>query len=198
MIKSDAQHPNNDAEITRKRNNRRLFIGVFLCFAIPLLGAQIILKMGWYTPGVTNKGELLSPPIEATAEENQLMPQHWRLAYRVPDACDEQCVNGLYVINQTDLALGRDSSRVTPVAIQRSEQVTGLPELSADSRMQYLVLPELHAQLSELPEGSLLIIDPLGFVMMRYDGSSERNQAIQVGRDMLDDLKKLLKMSRVG
>ena len=186
------------AEIKRKQKNRRLFIGVFLCFALPLAAAKLILDLGWYNPGVTNKGILLDPPIEVSATENSQMPQYWRIATRVPEDCDDRCVNALYVVNQADLALGREGARVRPVAIQSSEQVTNLPQLSADSRMQYLVLPELHEELTQLPEGSMLIIDPLGFVIMRYEGSHDREQAIQRGRDMLDDLKKLLKMSRVG
>lgn len=186
------------AEAARKRKNRRLFIGVFFCFVIPLLSAKIILDLGWYNPGVTNKGILLQPPIEASEADNQAMPDTWRIAYRVPSDCDQRCVNSLYVINQTDLALGRESSRVSPVAIQAQADIRNLPELSANSRMHYIVLPELHQQLAELPEGSMVIIDPLGFVMMRYDGSPDRQETIQRGRDMLDDLKKLLKMSRVG
>lgn len=195
MQHSDATE---NKERQRKQKNKRLFIGVFLCFVVPLSAAKIILSMGWYTPGVTNKGVLIEPPIETSATENALMPENWRLAYRVPDDCDQLCMNSLYVINQTDLALGREGSRVSPVAIQKSAQVTNLPQFPADSRLQYLVLPELHAKLAALPEGSMLIIDPLGFVMMRYEGSTDRQQAIQRGGDILDDLKKLLKMSRVG
>lgn len=190
--------PNVQRERQRKQKNRRLFIGVFLCFVIPLAAAKIILDMGWYNPGVTNKGEFLDPPIEISANENAELPSYWRLATRVPAQCDAVCVNSLYVINQADLALGRDSARVRPVAIQGTETVDDLPSLSADSRMRYLMLPQLHQALADLPEGSMVIIDPLGFVIMRYDGSADRNEAIQQGRDMLDDLKKLLKMSRVG
>lgn len=186
------------SEADRKRKNRRLFIGIALSFIIPLAGAWMILAFGWYTPGVTNKGELIQPPIEVSSSENAQLPDTWRLTYRVPATCDEACINGLYVINQTDLALGRDSNRVRPVAIQASEQVQNLPELSPDSRMIYLTLPDLHQQLGELPADSLFIIDPRGFVIMRYDGSSERAVVIQRGREILDDLKKLLKMSRVG
>ncbi|RUO30709.1 hypothetical protein CWE12_05560 [Aliidiomarina sedimenti] len=186
------------SEQQRKQKNRRLFIGIFLCFLIPLAGAQIILSLGWFTPGVTNKGELISPPIEASSSENESMPQTWRLAYRVPADCDQRCINGLYVIQQVDMALGRDSDRVTPIAIQAGSEVSALPAPEEGSRLQYLVLPQLHDQLSEQPQGSLFIIDPLGAVMMRYEGSADRDTAIQSGSDMLDDLKKLLKMSRVG
>lgn len=185
------------AERERRRKNRRLFIGIALCFAIPLLSAKIILDMGWYNPGVTNKGELIEPPIEVADEEKAMLPDTWRIAVRVPADCDATCVNGLYVINQTDLALGRDTGRVTPVAIQADGNTQDLPELSADSTLQYAQLPQLHEQLQPYA-GSFFIIDPLGFVIMRYDGSDDRETAIQRGGDLMDDLKKLLKMSRVG
>lgn len=188
----------NTGERRRKQKNQRLFIGVALCFAVPLLTAKLILSMGWYTPGVTNKGDFINPPIELSSLENEQLPKQWRLAVRIPNECDLVCINSLYVINQADLALGRDSSRVRPVAIQATSQTHDLPQFSADSRLDYLVLPQLHQQLAHLPEGSMVIIDPLGFVIMQYHGSADRAVAIQSGRDMLDDLKKLLKMSRVG
>ena len=200
MTNSDAQPTAHmDAkERMRRQKNRRLFIGVALCFVVPLAAAKLILNMGWYTPGVTNKGVLLNPPLEISRQDQQALPDQWRLAVRVPNDCNERCVNSLYVISQTDLALGRDSSRVTPVAIQATPEVAHLPSVGTDSRIEYLHLPTLHQQLASFPEGSVMIIDPLGFVIMRYEGSAERAVAIQHGRDMLDDLKKLLKMSRVG
>ena len=196
MTNSDAS--SRASERIRKQKNRRLFIGVALCFMVPLAAAKLILNMGWYNPGVTNKGTLLDPPIEISRHEQAALPNQWRLAVRLPNACDELCVNSLYVINQADVALGRDSTRVSPVAVQATQQVANVPNLGADSRIQYLQLPSLHQQLAAFPEGSVMIIDPLGFVIMRYDGSTERAVAIQRGRDLLDDMKKLLKMSRVG
>lgn len=191
------KQPLSAAEHERRRKNRRLFIGIALCFAIPLLSAKIILDMGWYNPGVTNKGEFIEPPVEASIEDKAALPDTWRIAVRVPAECDATCVNGLYVINQSDLALGRETGRVTPVAILADDNVDGLPQLSPDSTLEYLVLPQLHEQLAPYA-GSLFIIDPLGFVILRYDGSDDRETAIQRGGDLMDDLKKLLKMSRVG
>ncbi|RUO26784.1 hypothetical protein CWE09_08845 [Aliidiomarina minuta] len=185
-------------QLVQRRKNRRLFIGIFLCFAIPLVGAKIILDMGWYNPGVTNKGELVDPPVELSQQDNEQLPDTWRLAFAMTENCDLVCENSLYVINQTHLALGRERSRVTPVAIQQQEEVSNLPELSPDSQMQYLTLTNAHQQLAEIEPSSMFIIDPNGFVVMYYVVSQDREQAIQQGRDMLDDLKKLLKMSRVG
>ena len=196
MTNSDASL--SASERMRRQKNRRLFVGVALCFVVPLVAAKLILSMGWYNPGVTNKGTLLEPPLEISRLDQAALPDQWRLAVRVPSDCDELCANSLYVISQADVALGRDSSRVSPVAIQATQDVANLPSLGPDSRIDYLQLPTLHQQLATYPEGSMVIIDPLGFVIMRYDGSADRTIAIQRGRDMLDDLKKLLKMSRVG
>src|SRR5690554_4542112 len=196
MTNSDASL--SPSERMRRQKNRRLFVGVALCFVVPLVAAKLILSMGWYNPGVTNKGTLLEPPLEISRLDQAALPDQWRLAVRVPSDCDELCANSLYVISQADVALGRDSSRVSPVAIQATQDVANLPSLGPDSRIDYLQLPTLHQQLATYPEGSMVIIDPLGFVIMRYDGSADRTIAIQRGRDMLDDLKKLLKMSRVG
>lgn len=181
----------------QKRKNRRLLIIVALVFILPPITAKLFLQMGWYEPGISNKGNLIENMQIAEADNDQL-PETWQIAYRVPETCDEACAHGLYVLSQTWHALGRQNTRVTAMGIQAQDNVSNLPELPVNSTLRYYTLPDTHELLGELPDKSLFIIDPVGNVVMQYDGSDDRQHMIMQARDLLDDLQKLLKMSRVG
>ncbi|RUO20593.1 hypothetical protein [Aliidiomarina haloalkalitolerans] len=182
----------------QKRRNRRVLLTVAAIFVLPLAAAQLVLKMGWYEPGVSNKGNLVSPEIQLTESSNALLPNKWRIAYVVPAECQEQCGNALYVASQLYHALGKQQDRVRPVGIQGSQSATQLPTLPADSNLQYVLDDTLNAELRALPEHSLFIIDPVGNVVLWYATSDDRQATILQGRDLLSDLQKLLKLSRVG
>ncbi|HAS21843.1 MAG TPA: hypothetical protein DCR51_01545, partial [Idiomarina loihiensis] len=61
-----------------------------------------------------------------------------------------------------------------------------------------LVTPELIEQLSALPENTLFIIDPMHNVMLYYPTHEDKEQMITEGKNVLADLRKLLKLSRIG
>ncbi|HEV8077623.1 MAG TPA: hypothetical protein VGP45_04470, partial [Marinobacter sp.] len=115
----------------------------------------------------------------------------------VADNCTEVCQQLLYTTRQTNIALGKYATRVS-----RGAALTSLPPAlaqrwSADfERMEQFTL--LPAQAPVWPPGvepsqspQLLLIDPLGNIMMRYPAGV-------AGGDVLDDLKHLLKISRIG
>ncbi|MCL5050116.1 MAG: hypothetical protein M1473_06250 [Firmicutes bacterium] len=182
----------------QQRRNRRVLLTVAAIFVLPLAAAHMVLKMGWYEPGVSNKGHLVSPEIQLSEPSNALLPNKWRIAYVVPETCAEQCENALYVASQLYHALGKQQDRVRPVGIQGAASTADLPELPADSNLQYVQDETLKAELNDLPEHSLFIIDPVGNVVLWYSTSEERQATILKGRDLLSDLQKLLKLSRVG
>ncbi|MCC5855220.1 MAG: hypothetical protein JJU10_06000 [Idiomarina sp.] len=190
--------PEQSTVTEQQKRNRKVLLIVAGIFILPVTIAKLVLLLGWYEPGVSQKGNLLTPPLEISQTDNRELPATWRVAYQVPAVCDEACEHGLYVLSQVFHALGRMQNRVTPVGIQAQEQIQNLPELPRDSTLQFITLPETHALLDEVPPASLLIIDPLGNVVMWYEGSADRQHMIMQARDLLDDLKKLLKMSRVG
>ena len=181
----------------QQRKNRRLLLTVAAIFIVPLVFAKLVLGLGWYTPGVSNKGNLLEPPIEISSTENALLPPQWRIATVVPETCAEACEHALYVLSQSFHAMGRMQNRVAPVGIQAEERLSQ-PALPADSTLTFITLPEAVESLQDIPANSLLIIDPLGNVVMWYEGSEDRQEMIMQARDLLSDLKKMLKMSRVG
>ncbi|HAS15562.1 MULTISPECIES: hypothetical protein [Idiomarina] len=175
--------------------SRRAIIIVFVAFIVPLLAAWLILSQNWYEAG-TNKGTLLQPPITLDKQTDQL-PEGWQLGYVAPKNCGTTCENTLYVMNQVDVAIGKDTERLTPVVLHQSENAQSEFNHSAPHITQ-LVTPQLIEQLSELPENTVFIIDPMHNVMLYYPTHSDKEQMITEGKNVLADLRKLLKLSRIG
>jgi len=141
------------------------------------------------TPG-TRAGELSAPAPD-------LFRGTWTLAYVGDGSCDAACRQTLYVMRQTQRALGMDMPRVSRVFL-----VTGNCCALAFLAREQAGLEVLDATgtpgqqlLSEFPQGdrthSLFVVDPLGNLMMRYD--VRRNP-----RGLLIDLRKLLALSDIG
>jgi len=181
----------------RNRSRRTLLIvaGVFI---LPLIAAKLVLSLHWYETGVTNKGNLLDPPLTITAPDNEVLPNNWRIGVLVPERCVASCEHGLYVINQSYHALGRLQERVSAIGIQATTtHIESLP-LPESSRIQIVSLPHAYQTISTLPAGSIFIMDPVGNIMLWYEGSNNRDEMIMQARNLLSDLKKMLKLSRVG
>src|SRR5690554_2404251 len=104
----------------QKYRSRRTLLIVAAIFILPLLAAKLVLMLQWYETGATNKGHLLDPPLTINAIENTELPDNWRIGVLVPSPCTAACEHGLYVVNQSYIALGRLQDRVSPIGIQRS------------------------------------------------------------------------------
>lgn len=181
-----------------KKRNQRVLLIVAAVFILPLVAAKLVLALGWYETGVSNKGNLVSPEIQFTSAANAPLPDKWRIAYRMPEQCEVACTNSLYVAGQLFHALGRQQERVRPVAIASSQSAQQLPELPADNLVELVIADAAHASLAAIPEHALMIIDPVGNVVLWYPGNTDRRETVMQGRDLLKDLQKLLKLSRVG
>ena len=174
--------------------SRRTLIIVLIAFLLPVIIAWIILNQHWYQAG-SNKGTLLANPVALEAQDT--LPEGWKLAYVPPDECLQNCQNTLFVMNQIDVALGKDTERVTPVVITNTER-EDVGAYHDQLTFDELVAPALIAQLGELPEHSLFIIDPLNNVMLYYPTHTGKEAMILEGKNVLADLRKLLKLSRIG
>ncbi len=141
---------------------------------------------------ITNLPEALpGSAFAAPAEE-----KHWQLIYANTAACDDACRNGLYTIRQIRLMLGREMDRVERVF------------LHGDAPLDTLFLAQEHeglvtlgdASLAEFLEGKLpagtpgngyYLVDPLGNLVLYFPPSIKP-------RDMVSDLKRLLRLSSIG
>jgi len=204
------------------RRQRRILIGLALLFFAPL-GLSFYLYYGksWRPGGHVNAGELIEPPrplpslalplagagagagagsgsgVRETAP--QFLKGKWTLLYVQHGRCDDECRRHLYDTRQVRLALDREMNRVQRVFIGDSD-CCDLQELKAahPDLIAIRASPADGPLLALLPNGEgavnahrVYLIDPLGNAMMFYAPDAR-------SKGMLDDMKRLLRLSSIG
>ena len=121
--------------------------------------------------------------------------------YAVPSECAQECENALYGIQQVWLALGKEMDRVLPLVLttNNSDQAA-LAKLTEQTSYHFIETEQ--ASITDLfaahGSDSIFLVDTLDNVLMRYPANSDREQAVLNSREILADLRKLLKLSRIG
>ncbi|HGS5162871.1 TPA: cytochrome oxidase biogenesis cluster protein [Vibrio harveyi] len=170
---------------------RIVLVSLICLFALPAIIAKVVLSQGWYETGVTNRGELVEPYItlEQLGQPSPLDEKGWQLAYVLPPECKEQCQQQIHLMQQSHIALGKYQERVVPV-IWTSEETNNVA--------QSIVVMQMNDSLSSrVKAGQILIVDPLGQLVMSYTPEANED-LVRLSKDVLADLRKLLKLSRVG
>ncbi|HEY6923896.1 MAG TPA: hypothetical protein VI653_10535 [Steroidobacteraceae bacterium] len=196
----------------RARNLRMLALlaGLFL---LPLLLAfYMYYATDWRPVKRVNHGTLIVParPLpavhlpkinisasDAGSAASQQLRTRWSLVYIGAGNCDEPCRQALYVMRQTRLSLNNDMSRVERVFLTTGNCCA--QEFLAHEHPGLVVLDSTNEEgtrlLHQFPADgrpySVFIVDPLGNLMMSYD-------ARQNPKGLLEDLKKLLRLSHIG
>jgi hypothetical protein len=191
-----------------RARGRRNFLLMAALFLVPLAVVFALYYGGIWSPsGSSAKGELIHParPLEVAGLRHadgklagiEAFQGKWSLIYIGDGACDEACRTALTYSRQTWVALGKDMDRAQRVLLSTSNccdqqylgaEQPGLVTLDASAG-------EAQAFLAQFPgerTHSLFIVDPLGNLMMRHDARQVIN------KDLLSDLKKLLKLSHIG
>lgn len=178
----------------KKHGTLLLLLAAFL---LPVGLAKLVLDLNWYQGGVTNRGELLATPLTYDWLGRS---GRWQLVYLMPDECDELCAGALFNLRQIPQAIGADKARVSSVLLVAG---TGLPAKHEKqvAGVELMAVPEhVVTQLSTLEYGAkaIYIADPLGNVMMAYPLVKGQGAILAQGKDVLRDLKRLLKVSKIG
>lgn len=192
----------------RARNLRTLALLAAL-FVVPLaLAFFTYYGTSWRPPARVNHGQLIIPARALPASAlPQVLPaaaaaaapfrDKWSLVYVGNGGCADACRQALYVMRQTRLALNTDMTRVARVFLATADCCAR--ELLEHEHAGLVVLdaagPAAQPLLAQFPaaerEHTLFVVDPLGNLMMSYD--ARKNP-----RGLLEDLKKLLRLSHIG
>jgi hypothetical protein len=187
-----------------RRMSGRLQLGLIAAvFFGPLLFAAWLYFQGnlIQPAGRTNNGALLEPIINLGEElpDSALRTHnrdHWLLLYMNSDACESECREALYASRQSRLMLGKEMVRVNrvflhgdtpPDTVFLENSHKGLITLS-DSKLEQLLANKKPAG---LPAGGYYLIDPIGNLVMYFRPDINP-------RDMVEDIKHLLTLSRIG
>lgn len=175
-----------------------ILIGLFI---LPILAAKLVLMNGWYQGANTNTGELITPPFSLPN-----VPQAWLLLYNPSQTCGQICQQSLWQVQQVHARLAAEGKRIQryiladrPLANQStiSNQLTNSNQKNNSALDIYqLALTEKYRE--QLSGDTLYLVDPLGNVFMRYQFPAEKDAALSVAAGLLKDLKRLLKVSKIG
>jgi hypothetical protein len=190
-----------------RRRGRRVLLLIAAIFLVPVvLAFALYYGNVWRPSGSSSKGELIVParPLDAAglrgadgaAAGGDLLQGKWSVVYVGDGACDADCRATLVYARQSRLALNNEMTRVQIVMLATAncceasigQHVPGIRVVDASS-------PDAAPLIAQFPADrraqTLYIVDPLGNLMMRHE-------AAQTSKDLLTDLKKLLKLSHIG
>ena len=194
---------NSAPPVPSRTRSRAAFLGVIAAFVGPLVLAYVLLMyMHWAPASHTNNGSLIEPAVavgnlEAELTAGGLIPStywdgHWTLVFYADAACDLYCEAALFKARQIRLALGRDAPRVHRLHLAASA-AAALPAGLASEHpgLERAQLSGSAGAFAGLAPGALYLVDPMGNVILRYDDTT-------TSKGLMKDLKRLLKVSKVG
>jgi len=186
-----------------RSSSRALLLIIAAVFFGPLLFAGWLYYKGELIQplGRVNHGALLEPVINLTdvLPESPLYeynPGYWLLTYQKRGNCDEGCRQGLYTTRQLRLMLGKEMDRIRriflhgetlPDTVFLADEHKGLISLRDEDLSDILDQKRPNA----LAAGGYYLIDPHGNLVMYFHVDLDPG-------DIIDDIKRLLKLSRIG
>ena len=184
----------------RAKRGRIQFLLIAAVFLGPLLIAAWMYYSGALNPDSTaNRGSLLEPIVnlnDSVPGSPLLAQRRWLLLYADTAFCGDRCLESLYALRQSRLMLGREMDRVQRVFLHgdeppdnllTAEEHKGLISLQDDALRNVLD----NKKPPELADGGYFLIDPHGNLVMYFDPGINP-------REMVDDIKRLLRLSRIG
>jgi cytochrome oxidase Cu insertion factor (SCO1/SenC/PrrC family) len=192
---------------TERRRNRTLLVATFLVFFVPIVGAWLlnIFVPDWRPFGTLNHGTLVQPVRSVSAEglahldgrllESGYLSGRWTLVHLAVGECRQICIAALERSRQIQQALGDDMSRVQLLLVLTVTEGAETPKVPRGVTVAGAD-PDWLASFSFADSDpdqrlGIYLVDPQGYLMMRYAPDVER-------RGLLADLERLLKISKIG
>ena len=141
---------------------------------VPVILAAIMYFFGIMTPAAgKHSGELLrNQHISHWQLEDLSDRSHWQLVLTATDDCNARCDGWWEKLDKVHVALGKDRERVLLERVGEGGK-------------------DLQAETLEQLGDAVWIVDPLGNLVLKYSMNDQPKQ-------LLRDLRKLLKVSRIG
>ena len=187
---------------------RVVLIFLVVLFLSPVLISFVLhyIASDWAPWGTVNKGELIVPlrplPIGTLTlqTDDVVSPTRttWTVMVVVQGECDKDCWQRLSELRQIQKAMNKDAERIRRLLVSLLGPWSDDAIKEFQIRLPGLVVGHMSAEGSKLlaiePEklrSGLYLVDPRRNLMMVY-----RDR--QPGKDVYDDLRRLLKSSRAG
>jgi len=182
----------------RTRGRRRLLV-VAAVFLGPFVVATLLHYYGWQPGAQVNRGTLLAPPVPLSPFQASVLGVRasapaagtWTVFVVSRARCSSACQRSLDDTRRVLDLLGHDRDRVQRVlvgtdgvdaaAIASHADMVGVDASAASNR-------EMLAAFADAADGAVYVADPRRNLILRYAPGQD-------AKDLLDDLKRLLKYS---
>ncbi|KAA0945367.1 MULTISPECIES: hypothetical protein [unclassified Pseudomonas] len=186
------------SQLPGRSKGRWQLILIVLMVIGPMVLATFMYKLQFWVPeNRSYHGELIGNGQTRADIGVQASEERWQLLVTAPAACANDCQQLVYLARQLQIGLGRDASRASH-ALAVAQPVS--TEYEAKLKVEY---PQLQRYPLDLPtfnkdaaaqgsgDAQLWVVDPHGNLVLRYDARVK-------GKDLLNDLRLLLKLSNIG
>ncbi|SEJ30703.1 hypothetical protein SAMN04244579_03868 [Azotobacter beijerinckii] len=182
----------------RRRGRLQLLALFAVAFGPMLLAGAMYHWRFWVPEGRTYHGTLIGTGQHRA--ELGVVPAgdgepRWELLVTAPAECAADCRQLVYLARQINIGLGREADRGAHAL------AVGQPPSAAETERLEREYPRLGRYRLEratyergapgLSGAQLWIVDPLGNLVLRYDAGAD-------GKGVLEDLRLLLKLSKIG
>jgi len=185
-------------------------LALIAVFLSPFIGGWLALYVFELRPENGNYGTLVQPVRKIDwpeltrvggAPSKDGFGARWRFVLFAGDACGELCRNDLYYLRQIRILLGRDTARMQnililggPLTDSLREFLRDYPDLAViegyrDPRLRAQFAIDGEAAVGDSPK--IYLVDPDNNLMMHYPAKYDENR-------VLDDIKRLMKLSQIG
>lgn len=185
-------------------------VAVVLVFLSPFVGGWLAVYVFEWRPPSGNYGELVQPvrkvdwPAVASLEGVELetgIGRKWAFLLFANDGCAEQCRENVYYMRQIKILLGRNSNRLQNLLVSSQSVSEDLREFLQDYPRFLVIESNRSAELFQ--QFQLDGLDPVGNTPRMYLVDPDRNFMMYFPPQsdeykVLDDLKKLMKLSQIG
>ena len=189
--------------------HRLKFIALVLVFASPFVGGWMALYVFELRPESINYGTLVQPvkklqwPVLESVTGDRFengFGRKWTFLLFSRESCSQQCQSNLFYLRQIRTLLGRDTPRLQNLLIVTSVEDKDLtsflvdyPDLVVIENSSELLYSQFQIsgveQVGSTPQ--LYLVDPDNNYMMHYPAEFDHYR-------VLDDIKKLMKLSQIG
>jgi hypothetical protein len=172
--------PSTDPTVRRTRNrNRVMLLAIVAIFIAPILIAGLINRFGKVPAPTRQHGQLLNPPIDLRGVAPKLADggyYSWNPATRIrrllvvaPPVCDRGCEKLGHQVEVVWELQGKDSDQVDVLWLCANAVCQPPRTMGRIANLHVLdVNSPLKAKLPSATTGAVYVIDPYGFVVLRY------------------------------
>ncbi|WP_336353071.1 hypothetical protein [Pseudomonas atacamensis] len=182
--------------VPSRRRGRIQLLLIVLGVVGPMLLATGMYKLQFWVPeGRSYHGELIGNGQTRADLGVQADEQRWQILVTAPKDCAVDCQQLVYLARQIQISLGREAGRASH-ALAAAQPLSADYAAKLDREYPQLQRYPLDAGVFARTTGGkavpqLWIVDPHGNLVLRYEPNVK-------GKDLLNDLRHLLKLSNIG